>query len=590
MNPGHRKKRNETGESVVADSPRRDFWVLLFALLVTQVPFFGQAFAIDDGHFIDQALQILRNPSDPYGFFIHLQAPLPFYTYFANPPLQAYALALAIGALGLSEIALHLACLPFSALAVYAMYTLARQLGGHGLFAALLMLSTPAFLLSSHSVMADVPAMAFSLLAIALLLRGVEENRAGPLVAAGVAAGIAALFKYSGLSLLPLLGLYPLLRPRTRALHFVPVGVAAAVFGTWIVIDFSLSGEIHVAAALLRETLEPSTGTAGLQFVGNLMGLGAATIFPPLLLAWSIAAARSTHRSTGLAVGLVAAAAAGLLLVVMTTGGPLLAPGTASQLQYDVENATLGALFLAAGSAALVFVAARGIYAVRMLSRPRLAGEEKPSLDPAAAVLLACWFLGLVAMNSLLVFATPKYLLPGLAPLILLLIHPGGASPGRIWTAPIGRTGIVATTLVLALALAWTAHVQSGFHKRAITDWIPAVSPDTDRWFSAHWTIRHYAEQNGYRPLFTRPPPGPLPASGDLFFFIPNAVSHPIPKAQSTRLREIERREVASPLRLHLANSRIGAGYWAHVLGLMPYVVSREPLASLVIYRFDEEP
>ena len=53
--------------------------------------------------------------------------------------------------------------------------------------------------------------------------------------------------------------------------------------------------------------------------------------------------------------------------VGMITGGAFLAPGMASKLQYDVPNAILGALFLAAGTATLIFVAARGIDALRLI-------------------------------------------------------------------------------------------------------------------------------------------------------------------------------------------------------------------------------
>ena len=51
--------------------------------------------------------------------------------------------------------ALHTANLVFSAIALLSMYALSQNITGHGLYGSLILLATPAFLLSSHTVMAD---------------------------------------------------------------------------------------------------------------------------------------------------------------------------------------------------------------------------------------------------------------------------------------------------------------------------------------------------------------------------------------------------------------------------------------------------
>lgn len=49
----------------------RDFSILASLFLLLHVPFLTQAFIIDDGIFIDQALHIINNPTGPYSIDIH---------------------------------------------------------------------------------------------------------------------------------------------------------------------------------------------------------------------------------------------------------------------------------------------------------------------------------------------------------------------------------------------------------------------------------------------------------------------------------------------------------------------------------------
>ena len=245
---------------------------MLFALLlIFQIPFFGQALVIDDGNFVDQALQILSDPAAPYSFTIHLSKPFDFFEYFANPPGQAYFLAAVIHVFGRSELALHSACMLFSGVAVFAMYGLARELTGRGLLAAALLLATPAFALSSHTVMADTSAAALCLVALLLFVRGVDRSDVATLVAAGLAAGLATLFKYSALSLFPLMFLYLWLRGRLQAATLTPLVLAAVMFGAWCAASAYVYGEIHPLHSLFFELEERSWTGSLVQVAAVLM-------------------------------------------------------------------------------------------------------------------------------------------------------------------------------------------------------------------------------------------------------------------------------------------------------------------------------
>jgi hypothetical protein len=59
-----------------------------------------------------------------------------------------------------------------------------------------------------------------------------------------------------------------------------------------------------------------------------------------------------------------------------------------------------------------------------------------------------------------------------------------------------------------------------------------------------------------------------------------------LPAGMFLLLEPIHSEEVPSPVPLLLTNERAGAGYWAHSWGLLPYVITREPVSALHVYRF----
>jgi len=545
----------------------RDLSILTFAFLAAQLPFLGQALVIDDGNFVDQALQILRDPAAPYSFTIHLYEPVDFFAYFANPPGLAYFLAGGIGIFGRSELALHALCLPFAGLAVFAMYAFARQLTGQGLFAALLLLATPAFLISSHTVMADVPAAAFYLLAVWLYVRGVDEEQTTSLLLSGVAAGAAALLKYTGITVLPLMLLYALLRGRLRYATLSPLLIAGLLFGAWCLASYQIYGRVHVATAFSLESPDRNWVGRLVQAVAAVTGAGGAAVFPPLLLVWAIAASRALSR-----VGAWVALAAALVAFLAA-----LPPYGIRILSYDVGNRILGGMLFSAGAAAVVFVVLCGLAALREIRDTPVQAETRHS---ARTLLLVTWFLGFLLIDAAVLFATPKYLLPGIAPLLLLLI---GVTPRTRATfaslAQWQRGVILGSTAALALALSVVSAAQGANHRRFATETVPELAAGHPAWFNGHWTVRYYAEQAGHRYLGRELTPDATPAPGDVVFVVLEAVWHRLPESLVPHLELIETRLTPAPLPLHLANQLVHAGYWTHNLGVLPYVISTEPLS-----------
>src|SRR5262249_15286475 len=137
-----------------------------------------------------------------------------------NPPLASYYLAIAGGIFGWSELALHLAMLvPAIAVALGTFY-LARELGANAWFSALATVLTPAFLVSSTSVMCDTLMLSFWMWAVFCWVRGLRTSNHSLLLIASVLVALATLTKYFGAALIPLLFAFALAHEHEAASRF----------------------------------------------------------------------------------------------------------------------------------------------------------------------------------------------------------------------------------------------------------------------------------------------------------------------------------------------------------------------------------
>jgi len=556
-----------------------DILILTGSFLVLHIPFLSQAFIIDDGAFIDQALHILKNPAGPYSFDIHLEEVFNFFRYFANPPGFAYFLAAMIKFFGRSEIALHSVCLIFSYIALLAMYALSQEITGRGLYGSLLLLVTPTFLLSSHTVMPDVPAMAFYILAIFLFLRAMDQDELQLYVLSGIVVGISSLLKYSALTILPLMLLYWFLCRRRTLKPLVTFLIVGLVFGAWCAMSYFIYGEVHFISMAVYESSRRPFFMKVIQAVAGLIGVGGATIFPLFLMPWvfilSFGLSRLAGWSTVLSGGI------GFLVAIPAYVFPPL-------IVYDSANRALGALLLAPGCSVFTFVVFRGIHSFKDYLNAVRSNKKTAWISSARSLLLVCWFLGIFIFNIRLLFTTPKYLVPGLPPLILLLIGVSGQTSRSFPSFPSWQKGaILFTTAALSLMLSVVDSSYGNSHKKFITETLPARFPDSRIWFNGHWSIRYYSEKMGYNYLGMELSGHTRPKSGDIIFEVEEAVRHDIPAVLVPRIKERGRENVFPPLPVLLTSSTMKAGYWSHGLGVLPYVITDMPMSTFVTYEVE---
>jgi len=221
---------------------KQSYFLLAALTVLCLLPFFGRAFHIDDPLFVWTAQQIAKHPLDPYGFNVlwdNYSQPMSEVT--KNPPLACYYAA-AIGSIaGWSERALHLGFL-FPALAlILGTYRLASRFTRFPLLAAAATLLTPSVMVSATSVMCDTMMLAFWMWAVIFWIEGLDDGKQLCLAASGLLIAVAALTKYFGISLVPLLAAYSLLRRRRLgawAFHLLIPVAALGAYQIWTAIHY----------------------------------------------------------------------------------------------------------------------------------------------------------------------------------------------------------------------------------------------------------------------------------------------------------------------------------------------------------------
>jgi 4-amino-4-deoxy-L-arabinose transferase-like glycosyltransferase len=239
-----------------AQDKRTAILVLAAVLGVLLLPFVNIAFHIDDPLFIWAADHIRRNPANPYAFSVNWYGvDMAMSDVTKNPPLASYYMALAAFVVGWNEVGLHLAfLLPALAVAI-GMYLVAARMCTHPLLAALVGLLTPVFLVSSLTVMSDMIMLAFWVFAVHLWMKGVETKSHAWFVLGAVLMTLAALSKYFGMMLIPLLFAYSVAkerRVRIWTLYFL-IPIAVLAWYQWVTTRLYGHGLLMDAASYATE-------------------------------------------------------------------------------------------------------------------------------------------------------------------------------------------------------------------------------------------------------------------------------------------------------------------------------------------------
>jgi 4-amino-4-deoxy-L-arabinose transferase-like glycosyltransferase len=541
-------------------APRREILAVAALALLPLLPFLPSALSIDAPVFVAVARRIIEAPLDPFGFQMVWDPTSPDVARMnRNPPLLSYWLAPWMAWLGESDLVLHALVLPFPLVAALAFFGIARRLCGEGLAPTALLVTTPAFVVLATSLLLDVPALAFLLLAVHAFLRGAEgQGSPGWQWAAGLAAAAAGLTKYVAFAGLPLLAAgCALWRPRSaaRALRVLaPPLLSWTLWGAW-------TAELYGAPHFLGSTdVVLDRGREAREFWNQVVSApvycGAALVFPIAFWAARLAGGR---RGAELAVVAVLFGTAAVY-TVLPGGEPL------RRSPLEVEEAVLAALGFA-GAFFLVVECLRPPHSVALR-------EDR---------FLSLWLAGVLAYS---LFANWHVnagdALLAAPPLLLALFRRPRLRPGRRFVA-----ACAAAQLALSLLLAAADAIQAGFYRSAARRIAAEIGEQPGaRWHVGHWGFQHYLAKQGFAPILPPHYGRSELAVGDWVASARNVSQLDVSRDMSRYgLREVWTWTGQSPLPLRTINADAGAGFYSHHSGYVPFAWSTLPIDEVALGR-----
>lgn len=438
---------------------RRPALIVTALVILLRLPFLDDAVQGDDLYYLYGAQHAQVDPLHPLHTRYTFSGEMVDMRGHPHGPLNAWVLGALLAVFGeVRETAFHATYIGFSLTAALAMLALARRFAPErALWATLLFIAVPAFVVNGNSLEADLPFLAFWMLAVACFARAVDTRSSRWLGAAALAAALAALDAFQAVLLTPILGLYLWLRDRRWLPGWIAALAAPATIAAWQAWEWASSGVLP--AAVLLGYMQ----SGSLQSLGRKLASAAALtahagwiVCPPLV---ALAFARSAGWWRWAAVAVAAGAAA----------------------WHDPNP-----LFWASIAAGVLLVSS-------CIRRE----------------FLAAWVVLFFAASLVIFFAgSARYLLPLAAPVAILIARP---LPPR-WLA----TGF-AVQLALGLGLE-TVNAQHWAETRAFASEVSDQARGRRVWVNGEWGLRHYLEARGARPLLKSSllRPGDLVATSEL--------------------------------------------------------------------------
>src|SRR5579871_2841069 len=151
---------------------RRGLLLVLAVAILLRIPFLNQAIQGDDDTYLAEAEHALVEPLHPGHTLYVFQGTEVDLRGHPHPPLDSWVLAGLLAIFGdVKEIPFDAAYILFSLIAAAAMWWLARRFSPQPIWAALLFLAVPAFVVNGNSLETDLPFLAFWMAAVALFPR-----------------------------------------------------------------------------------------------------------------------------------------------------------------------------------------------------------------------------------------------------------------------------------------------------------------------------------------------------------------------------------------------------------------------------------
>ena len=522
----------------LAPGTARERGLLLLVQLALLAPFVAKPIHIDDAFFLAIGRHVAQSPLDPFGFdYNWAGTPASVWHEMKNPPGLFYLHAALQQLFGASERALHLVFWSFAVAATQATYELARRTTGQPLYPALLLALCPAFWVSATSLMLDVPVVCAMTMAVVAGCVAQERGGAAPRLAAGLAASAAALIKYFGLAVAPLLAAQAWWGGRLQVRDALSFGLPVAVFVGWWVWSDGHFGEALAYRAEERADLlgwSLTHGLAGLTFLGGLLAFPLAMLVDALV------------RPAGRGLGMLALGF-GILVGLLHS---LLVPGGLA------ANDVLAGLLAAS---AILFV-------VRSFSAwPVSVARRTVVLWLAGSLCFGIVFNWTFNARTVALLAPPAVLIFAWQTEGRRRLRAGAAAAAFA----VGAVVTLSDAELAAFGPAEVARVEREFAGAPVQ-------------FAGHWGFQHYMEAAGFQHVDWADPRF-APGSVLVAPLMHQVANGGLPPLQPGSRVVYERARV---LPVAVMDREAGAGLHGSFLGLLPFAISGGPIERVAVFRW----
>ena len=546
----------------------RDLAVLVLLIVGCALPFLSQPFHMDDNFYMDMARGISANPLHPYdrpydfgGFHVTDIAS------HTHPPLQAYLLACVLhfaGEGGGKEWIYHAIAIMYPLLAVISFYYISALFVERPIWPALGLAVCPLVLVMEHTIMTDVPTLAFWLAAIACFLWAVELNR-GSLYAASSLMMLGAVFmSYPAVSLVPLLAFYHI-RKRGRPAGWIALLLAPACLAAWLGISAAHFGRLVVLDTLgyVQSRGALTLPVLGTKAIALLEYQGWLIVFPLFFL---YALARGLR---------------GRLLVLALLGGAFFARIVLPVDQYRTVDKVVFVIGLVTGIFVTLRMSALILGAFGKTSHAAVFGKSESRF-------LSLWYFG-VAAYCLFLYTegSARYILPLVPPILIVFfrgLEVAEVTEYRADHPPLLNTAMVASgSIVLSLAfglfLSQADFEFARIYPRAAATF-SRMTDGLDSYVAGEWGFRYYFTRVGAAPL---PADETVMTGGSLIVTPKLAMPYGLPAGPDSMALPLSRLSFDLKTPFRTMDWHTPAGFYSTGWGLIPFSLSRQTVEILQI-------
>ncbi len=223
--------------------------IAAFVLLV-RLPFLNQAIQGDDVYYLASAEHAQIDPLHPNHVHYLFEGRDVDFRGYPHPPLNAWCLAGLIALFGdVREVPFHAAYISFSLIAAFAMWSLARRFSTRPLWATLLFLACPVFLVNGNSFESDIPFLAFWMSGIATFISAVDRRSFIRLAAAAIFLTLASLAAVQVVLAVPILAVYIWKHARSWRPAWATLPAPLLAIAAWQSFEWFSTGQFPAAVA-----------------------------------------------------------------------------------------------------------------------------------------------------------------------------------------------------------------------------------------------------------------------------------------------------------------------------------------------------